>query len=90
MGAEKGKVVVKHCLLDELAGMTGCLYLSDLRLKMKDTRFLRILEQIVPEEYTIEDWNDTVHYLCGRKATFQTKEEALACLIDFVRNIRKE
>ncbi|WP_130861581.1 hypothetical protein [Bacilliculturomica massiliensis] len=85
MGAEKGKVAVKHCLLDELAGITGCIYLSDLRQKMREKRFLLILEQIVPEEYTIEDWNDTVHYLCGRKVEFQKKEDALACLCDFVR-----
>ena len=54
-------------LLQALARMTGCMYLSDLRfLSPEQRRYLaQKLERMTPREEDVWEWNDALDYLTG-------------------------
>ena len=73
----------KKCsLLDTLAARMGCGYLSDLRFlsEWEMERLGRLIEEIPPEEATLEEWNDALEYLTGDSPE-ENRERARECLI---------
>lgn len=52
-------------LLDYLAYRTGCGFLSDMHYFQKGEReyLCRILQQISPEDASLQEWNDALTYL---------------------------
>jgi len=70
-------------LLQDLANLTGCTYISDLRFLPEPDIIKVFLEMIVPCEYSIADWNLAVHYLTNNRVEFLSVEEAKKYLIDY-------
>lgn len=67
----------KHLyLIDHLANLIGCEYISDLPIMAanRDPRIAGELERIKPQEYSLRDWNDALEYLVQKPA--QTTQEA--------------
>lgn len=69
-------------LLDDLAALSGCEYLSDLRyIPAYQTRISLALKSLNPQEYSIQDWNDAAKYLLQQAPTFQTIPEAYTFIL---------
>ncbi|WP_154018890.1 hypothetical protein [Anaerotruncus rubiinfantis] len=65
------------CLLDDLAKLAGCEYLSDLRHcpYYRYPLFL-VLPQIPAEDYSVSEWNRAIGYILGQPADFPTAAQA--------------
>lgn len=72
-------------LLDMLAYRMGCAYLSDLQFlsAWQYVRLAREVEQIMPEEIPLQEWNDALHYLTGASSE-DTPERARNMLLDLL------
>ena len=70
-------------LLDALAMMSRCMYLSDLRnLSQFDrTRLARKLETLPSDAASLDEWNDALEYLAKDYSPRTRAEEARAALI---------
>lgn len=68
-------------LLDDLAAMAGCDYLSDLRFPRFWGRARRALEAVRPADYPLREWNDAVEYLTEEPRSFDAPEQAAAYLL---------
>lgn len=73
----------KLSLLDLLAQSVGCICLSDLRnLGSKDRiRLISKLEEIQPNDYSPQIWNDALNYLVKEKPQ-PTEAQAKALLLE--------
>ena len=62
------------CLLEKLAELAGCNYLSDLRcaLSFRYSLFFA-LPQILAEDYSVKEWNDAVGYILGTRTSFSCR-----------------
>ncbi|MDY4080427.1 MAG: hypothetical protein SOY97_02235 [Candidatus Metalachnospira sp.] len=69
-------------LLDDLTEMIGCEYLSNLRSEQWKEPLALIIQKIVPENYTLEDWNESISYLTEKNKKFFTQKEARDFLIE--------
>ena len=70
-------------LLDWLANMSGCEYLSDLRYD--STRRLevhKVLEKLTPEDMPLEAWQTVAEYLLSVPVHGKTAAELYAALLD--------
>ncbi len=67
------------CLLEKLADLAGCNYLSDLRcaLSFRYSLFFA-LPQILAEDYSVKEWNDAVGYILGRGHPFLQRGKPMA------------
>ena len=74
---------IHECLLDYLGEKLDLEFLSDLhRLSRPQTRRLvELIEEISPDETSLRDWNDTLHYLTGREQPLPSPGEARSELI---------
>lgn len=72
-------------LLDRLAELAGCRYLSDLCARCGHKTLLNALDQLVPQEYPLAEWEDAADYLLGLPHSFQTQQEAAQFLKDQLR-----
>lgn len=54
---------MKRELLDDMARMSGCLYLSDLRTKQGQRLLKQTLGRVDHEGYSVEEWQDAVAYV---------------------------
>ena len=70
------------CLLEKLAELAGCNYLSDLRcaLSFRYSLFFA-LPQILAEDYSVKEWNDAVGYILGTRTSFSSAREAYGFLL---------
>lgn len=72
-------------LLDALASIAGCSYMSDLRYldSWQRIRLTRVLENIPTDMAGLDEWNDTLVYL-GRDPPEKTAEAAKEQLIQIL------
>ena len=71
-------------LLDTLASIIGCTYLSDLRFWPWKLGIETVLRAIPAGAYTVEEWADAVHYLTGHQRAFASAELAKQYLIFYL------
>ena len=66
------------CLLEKLAELAGCNYLSDLRCALSFFPLFPFfaLPQILAEDYSVKEWNDAVGYILGTRTSFSSAREA--------------
>ena len=77
----------KQCdLIEYIADMSGCDYISDLHNKDKNRIIARILKEIHPEAYSLEMWIDLSEYLLEKKEAFTTIKEIRENLIHHLEN----
>lgn len=76
---------VSMSLLDYLAYRMGCGFLSDMHYLQKGERgyLCRILQQISPEDASLQEWNDALTYLTDAmpEASAQAAKERLLALL---------
>lgn len=68
--------------LEELAELTGVMYLSDLQ-KISYDLVRRQIKNIAPDKYTLFQWQDTVKYLTGNVVDFQAVKEIYDYLLSY-------
>ena len=68
-------------LLEDLAEVTGCNCISELKMLPKRADIARRLKYLDVDAYSLKEWNDAVHYLTGGSQSFQTAEEACRFLL---------
>lgn len=68
-------------LLEELHARVGCCYLSDLHLPHYLPLVQRAIEEIVPGDYSLSQWNDAAAYISQKNVSFDTPEEAARHLL---------
>ena len=80
MNTEKRNAI---SLLEYIAAKEGCQYLSDLSKSRRTSLFFmaRIIREIDPNEYTLQEWNDAIEYITGETVCFDTVEQAAQGLI---------
>lgn len=67
-------------LLEQLSFRTGCMYLSDLHTPALLPLIQHAVRNISPQDYSLWEWNDAVHYITGQKHSFENQAEAAAFL----------
>ena len=70
-------------LLEQLSFQTGCMYLSDLHNPNLLPLIQHAAGKIIPQDYSLWDWEDAVHYITGQKRPFESQAEAAAFLREF-------
>lgn len=70
-------------LLDHLAAVTGCEYLSDLHLPCRLPLLREAVTGCAGHDYSLAEWNDAVRYITGEKAVFSSPEEAKTFLSQY-------
>ena len=68
-------------LLEQLAALSGCKYLSDLHYRLDERDLNYALRRCPAEDYPLSQWLEAVSYLTGEKAAFATGEQARAFLL---------
>lgn len=71
-------------LLDNLRSAVGCMYLSDLHMDSFWPVLHKTLQNIVPQNYSLREWNDAVHYITGKDAIFDKETDAAEFLIRYM------
>lgn len=66
----------KKGLLDYLSAQCGCTYLSDLSFKNYHIFLYHSMDEITPQDYSLEEWNDAVCYIVKEPVTFRTQADA--------------
>lgn len=69
-------------LLDILAYKTGCLYVSDLKIKANSELIKFELEKLSVQDFSLEQWNDAIEYLTEETTYFESREEAKKFLLN--------
>ena len=69
-------------LLEALHAQIGCMYLSDLPKPELFPLIQQELWKCIPEQFSLREWCDAVHYLTGERRTFADQQTAA----DFLRN----
>lgn len=69
-------------LLDILAYKTGCLYVSDLKIKANSELIKFELEKLSVQDFSLEQWNDAIEYLTEETTHFESREEAKKFLLN--------
>ena len=68
-------------LLLVLSEKAGCKYLSDLKYVADKSRIKSEIEQLLPQDFSLAQWNDAVKYLTGQNKTFDSAIEYKEFLI---------
>lgn len=70
-------------LLEAMAILTGCEYLSDLHYidKLQRRRLAQKLEMVDAKNTDLFEWNDALEYLTGQKTPQPSAEQAKSALI---------
>lgn len=68
--------------LEELAELTGVMYLSDLQ-KISYDLVRRQIRNIDPDKYTLFQWQDTAKYLTGKETDLATVKEVYDYLLTY-------
>lgn len=73
-------------MLEQLARALGATYLSDLTLPLWRPRVYRCIQGLDAQQYPMELWRDTFHYLTGRLCPphLQQAEEVRAALLEYL------
>lgn len=67
-------------LLTRLLKEAGLDYISDLRSSMNYNKIYLSSESIVPDEYSVEQWEEAILYILGDKIFFQNQRDAFQFL----------
>ena len=75
-------------LLLVLSEKIGCMYLSDLKFIEDKGKIKSELKKILPQDFTLKQWNDAITYLTGQEKEFSSKIDAKRFLIatEFIRS----
>lgn len=68
-------------LLERLARMTRCAYLSDL-CQLDKTALAGALQRIPARDYSVTEWTDAAQYLVGLERPFDSHDAVRAALLD--------
>lgn len=63
-------------LMDFLAKKADTEYISDLKYLKDFDEIKSIIKRISPDDYSLAEWNDAVHYFTGVNKQFTTALEA--------------
>ena len=55
----------KKGLIEELAALAGCTYMSDLHLSSRRAQVIKAAEKIEPGRYGVSDWCEAYSYVMG-------------------------
>lgn len=70
-------------LLERLAGMTRCAYLSDLR-QLDKAALAGALRRIPARAYSVKEWMDAAHYLAGLERPFDSPAAVRSALLEYL------
>ena len=71
-------------LLEYLQFGCNLTYLSDLtNPNMNINAWKYVINSIVPEQFSLKDWNEAVHYLCREDIQLHTAREAKDYLLNY-------
>ena len=70
-------------LLEALHAQVGCMYLSDLRRPEFFPMIQQELWKCTPEEFSLREWCDAVHYLTGERRIFADQQTAAEFLQNY-------
>lgn len=63
-------------LLDEIAKMLGCTFISDLHQSFWLGHNFELLKQLNANDYCVTEWNNAIIYLTGNEMNFSTAQQA--------------
>ncbi len=75
-------------LLEILAFRSGCMYLSDLHQPGRLPAIRRAIQNILPQQFSLWEWQDAVAYITGEQLPFESPEQAADYLKNF--GVRQE
>lgn len=76
---------VPHTLLEKLAMKAGCGYLSDFHAPIYAPDVYTAAATLQnPQDYTLKEWNDAVHYITGRHVTYRSAQQAHDALLSYL------
>lgn len=67
-------------LLDNLAARLDCGYLSDLKMPQRREQIANLVSTIPAQDYTLEQWNEALAYLCRQNPCNDADSAKLALL----------
>lgn len=67
-------------LFEDLARLSGCEYVADLKLR-KNEKVIKALQEVVVTEYSLHDWKDAAEYLVGENLVTDDREEIQKIII---------
>lgn len=82
-------------LLEKIADIMQCTYISDLRGRLSlDHEQLQFLNELRAETYALSEWQEAVRYITGNLDSFNSAAEGKNILLDYYikkkyRNINK-
>ena len=71
---------LKKGLLDQLAELAGCEYLSDLRQPELSSNVSCAVSMLNPEDFSLKEWIDAAYYIAKTTHSFGNAEEIKAFL----------
>lgn len=71
-------------LLEYIAQKSECEYLSDLRIHKERYNIRKTIGEIEPQLYSLREWTDTVCYITERYTEFETVEQAVKYLLEYI------
>ena len=71
-------------LIDILHERVGCDYISSLRNPIYFPLLYAALNRIRADDYSMWQWQDTVQYITGSSVRFNSSQQALNYLMEFV------
>lgn len=80
----KNQIGDKEALLQDITGLTGCMYLSDIKNSRYGLSVVRALKQIPPENYSRDAWKELIIYLTGKEEKVTDQGEAKQYLIEYL------
>ena len=72
----------KEDLLDQILRISGCSYLSDLRIREYRRDVCRSVEKIPAEEFSLEEWQEAAAYLTGEHRHYADPPAARQGIMD--------
>ena len=73
----------KENLLEYLRRKSGIPFLSDLRDTYYSSHIRWAVTRAQPEDFDLDDWNKTIHYITGKNKKFTDKEDARSFLLKY-------
>lgn len=74
--SERWNASAQAGLLDLLAQRAGCTFVSDLHQLRWQYVLMHVLLEIVPEQYSLQEWNDSIQYILEHPAAYRTQQQA--------------
>lgn len=68
-------------LLETISSKLGCEFLSDLKWVQDTPSLQNIIEDLVADEYSLQDWRDAIDYLVGENVSPTCPAEAKRYLL---------